>query len=146
MKSIALKSNLILHAHICLGAYLSPLGLVLAVFGEQVTQYVGAAAGHVHQRALLPQTEPGGDGQHQRDGLDDQGPLPQVASDDEAAEDGFNLREGENRRIWDGEMFTFGRDRFRDAHSRVSTERKLRTQTPKAGKERSLCWGCLSSK
>lgn len=82
-------------------AYLSPLGLVLAVLGEQVTQDVGAAARHVHQRALLPQAEPRGHGQDQGDGLDNQGPLPQVAADDEAAEDGFNLRGGGRRRETD---------------------------------------------
>lgn len=58
-----------------------------------MTQYVGAAAGHVDQRALLPQAEPRGHGQDQGDGLDDQGPLAQIAADDEAAEDGFNLTE-----------------------------------------------------
>lgn len=74
-------------------SHLSPLGLILAVLGEQVTQDVGAAAGHVDQRALLPQAEPRGHGQDQGDGLDDQGPLPQVAPDDEPTEDGLNLRE-----------------------------------------------------
>lgn len=78
-------------------AYLSSLGLVLAVLGEQVTEYISTAAGDVDQRALLPQAEPRGDGQHQGDGLDDQGPLPQVAPDDEPAEYGFDLKETEMR-------------------------------------------------
>lgn len=38
-------------------AYLSPLALVLAVLGEEAAEEVSAAAGHVDQRALLPQTE-----------------------------------------------------------------------------------------
>lgn len=72
-------------------AHLSPLGFVLAVLGEEVTQDVGAAAGHVHQGALFPQAEAGGHGQDQGHRLGDQGPLPQVAADDEAAQDGFDL-------------------------------------------------------
>ena len=60
-----------------------------------MTQDVSAAAGYVHQGAFLPQTEPRGDGQHQGDGLDDEGPLPQVAADDEATQDGFYLRDRE---------------------------------------------------
>ena len=58
---------------------------------------VGAAAGHVHQGALLAQAESRGDGQHQGDGLHDQGPLAQVAPDDEAAQDGLDLGEGERK-------------------------------------------------
>ena len=74
--------------------YLSLLGLIEAVLGEEVAQDVGAAAGHVHQRALLAQAEPRGHGQHQRDGLDHQRPLAQVPTDDEAAQDGLDLGEG----------------------------------------------------
>lgn len=75
-----------------LNTHLAPLGLVLAILGEQVTKDVGAAASHVHQRALFPQAEAGRHGQDQRDGLDDQGPLAQITADDEAAQDGLNLR------------------------------------------------------
>lgn len=58
-----------------------------------MTKNISAAASHVHQRAFFPQTEPRRHGQDQRDGLDDQGPLPQVTADDEATQDGLNLRE-----------------------------------------------------
>lgn len=47
----------------------------------------------MNQRTLLPQTEAGRDGQHQRDGLYDQSPLSQVPTDYEATQDGFNLQE-----------------------------------------------------
>lgn len=79
-------------------AHLSPLGFVLAVLGEEVTQDVGAAARHVHQGALLAQAEAGGHSQNQRHRLGDQGPLAQVAADDEAAEDGFDLGLDRERR------------------------------------------------
>lgn len=74
-----------------LSTHLTALGLVLAILGEKMTKNIGTAAGHVHQGALFPQTEAGRHGQHQRDGLDDQGPLAQVAADDEAAQDGLDL-------------------------------------------------------
>lgn len=45
-----------------LWAHLSPFGLVFAVFGEQMAEYVGTAARHMDQRSLLPQAEAGGDG------------------------------------------------------------------------------------
>lgn len=72
-------------------AHLSFLGLVLAVLGEEVREDVAAAAGHVDQGPLLPQAEAGRHSQHQGDGLDHQGPLAQIAPDDEPTEDGFNL-------------------------------------------------------
>lgn len=56
-------------------SHLSFLGLVLAVLGEEVGEDVPAAAGHVDQRALLPQAEAGRHSQHQSDGFDHQGPL-----------------------------------------------------------------------
>lgn len=74
-----------------LSTHLTAFGLILAILGEQMTKNIGAAARHVHQRALFPQTEAGRHGQDQRDGLDDQGPLAQVAADDEAAQDGLDL-------------------------------------------------------
>jgi len=51
----------------------------------------------VDQRALLPQAEAGRHGQDQSDGLDQQGPLAQVAPDDEPAQDGFDLGVGRGR-------------------------------------------------
>lgn len=73
--------------------HLASLGLVSTVFGEEMAQDVRAAAGHMNQWTLLPQTEAGRDGQHQRDGLYDQSPLAKVPSDDKAAQDGLNLQE-----------------------------------------------------
>lgn len=72
-------------------SHLSFLGLVLAVLGEEVREDVAAAAGHVDQGALLPQAEARRHGQHQSDGLDHQGPLAQVAPDDESTQDGLDL-------------------------------------------------------
>jgi len=72
-------------------SYLSPLALVLAVLGEQAAEEVTAATGHVDQRPLLPQAEARRHRQHQGDGLDEQGPFPEVAPDDEAAEDRLDL-------------------------------------------------------
>lgn len=43
-------------------SHLSPFRLVFAVFGEQMAEDVCAAAGHVHQRTLLAEAEPRGDG------------------------------------------------------------------------------------
>lgn len=71
--------------------YLSALALVLAVFREQAAEQVPAAAGHVDQGTLLPQAETWRHGQNQRHRLNQQSPLPQVTTDDEAAEDCFNL-------------------------------------------------------
>lgn len=73
-------------------SYLSPLALILAVLGEEAAEEVPAAAGHVDQRSLLPQAEARRHSQDQGDGLDQQGPFPQVAPDDEAAEDRLDLR------------------------------------------------------
>lgn len=72
-------------------SHLSFLGFIFAVFRKEVREDVPTAAGHVDQRALFPQTEARGYSQHQGDGLDHQRPLPQVASDDEATQDGFDL-------------------------------------------------------
>lgn len=72
-------------------AHLSPLALVLAVLGEEAAEEVAAATGHVDQRTLLPQTEARRHGQNQGHGLYQQGPFPQVAPDDEAAQDGLDL-------------------------------------------------------
>lgn len=72
-------------------SHLSLLGLVLAVLGEEVREDVATAAGHVDQRPLLPQAKAGRHSQHQRDGLDHQGPLAQITPDDEPAKDGFDL-------------------------------------------------------
>lgn len=77
-------------------AYLSALALVLAVLGEEAAEEVSAAAGHVDQRALLPQAETRRHRQNQGDRLDQQGPFPQVAPDDEAAEDCFDLHKTTN--------------------------------------------------
>lgn len=73
-------------------AYLSALALVLAVLGEEAAEEVSAAAGYMDQRALLPQAETRRHRQHQSDRLDEQRPFPQVATDDEAAQDGFDLQ------------------------------------------------------
>ncbi len=75
-------------------SHLSFLGLVFAVFGEEVGKDVPAAAGHVDQRPFLPQTEPRRHGQNQRDGLYHQRPLTQIPADDETAQDGFDLQDG----------------------------------------------------
>lgn len=51
---LAITSLLIYHLNQnCLRAYLSPLCLILAVFGKQMTQYISATAGDVDQRAFL---------------------------------------------------------------------------------------------
>lgn len=73
-------------------AHLAPLALVLAVLGEQAAEEVAAAASHVHQRPFFPQAQAGGHHEHQGDGLDQQGPLPQVAPDDKAAQNGLYLK------------------------------------------------------
>ncbi len=75
-------------------SHLSFLGLVFAVFGEEVGKDVPAAAGHVDQRPFLPQTETRRHGQNQRDGLYHQRPLTQIPADDETAQDGFDLQDG----------------------------------------------------
>lgn len=46
----------------------------------------------MHQRPLFAEAQARGHHQHQGDSLDQQGPLPQVAPDDEAAQDGFDLK------------------------------------------------------
>lgn len=81
----------------CKAAYLSPLALVLAVLGEEAAEEVSAAAGHVDQRTLLPQAETRRHRQDQGDRLDQQGPFPQVAPDDEAAEDRLDLHKNANK-------------------------------------------------
>ena len=53
---------------------------------------VAAATGHMHQRPFLAQAQAWGHHQHQRDSLDQQGPLAQVAPDDEATQDGLYLK------------------------------------------------------
>lgn len=73
-------------------AHLAPLALILAVLGEKAAEEVATATGHVHQRPFLPEAQARGHYQHQGDGLDEQGPLPQVAPDDEAAQDGLDLK------------------------------------------------------
>lgn len=73
--------------------YLSALALVLAVLGEEAAEEVSAAARHVDQRTLLPQAETRRHRQNQGDSLDQQGPFPQVAPDDEAAEDCLDLQQ-----------------------------------------------------
>ena len=45
----------------------------------------------MHQGPLLAQAEARRHGQHQRDGLDQQGPLAQVSPDDEPTQDGLDL-------------------------------------------------------
>lgn len=55
---------------IVLVSHLSFLGLVLAVLGKEVREDVATAAGHMDQRALLPQAEARRHSQHQRDGFD----------------------------------------------------------------------------
>lgn len=72
-------------------AYFPALGFVLPVLGEEVAKDIAAAAGDVNQGAFLAQAQARRDSQHQGDRLDEQRPLAQVASDDEAAENGFDL-------------------------------------------------------
>lgn len=74
-------------------ANLSFLGLVFAVFGEEVGKNVATATSHVDQRTFLPETEARRHDQNKSDGLYHQGPLSQVPSDNKSAQDGFNLRE-----------------------------------------------------
>ena len=73
-------------------AHLTPFALVLAVLGEKAAEEVAAATGHMHQRPFLAQAQAWGHHQHQRDSLDQQGPLAQVAPDDEATQDGLYLK------------------------------------------------------
>ncbi len=82
---------------------LSFLGLVFAVFGEEVGKDVAAATGHVDQRTFLPQTEARRHGQNQSDGLYHQRPFTQIPTDDKTAQDGFDLqdrRERQRRQVW----------------------------------------------
>lgn len=72
--------------------YFSFLGLVLAVFGEEVGEDVSAATGHVHQGALLPQAEARGNSQHQSDGLDHQGPFAQITPYNKPTQNSLDLR------------------------------------------------------
>lgn len=72
--------------------YFSFLGLVLAVFGEEVGEDVSTATGHVHQGALLPQAEAGGNSQHQGDGLDHQGPFAQITPNNKPTQNRLDLR------------------------------------------------------
>lgn len=71
--------------------YLAALPFVLAVLGKQAAEEVSAATGHVDQRALLPQTETRRHSEDQSHRLNQQGPLPEVTPDDEAAQDGLDL-------------------------------------------------------
>lgn len=73
-------------------AHLAPLALVLAVLGEEAAEEVATAACHVHQWPFLAKAQARGHHQHQGDSLDQQGPLAQVAPDDEAAQDGLYLK------------------------------------------------------
>lgn len=72
--------------------HLSALALVLAVLGEEAAEEVSTATCHMDQRTLLPQAETRRHRQNQGDRLDQQGPFPQVAPDDEATEDRLYLQ------------------------------------------------------
>lgn len=74
-------------------AHLTPLALVLAVLGEKAAEEVATATSHVHQRPFFPKAQARGHYQHQGDSLDQQGPLPQVAPDDKAAQNGLYLKQ-----------------------------------------------------
>ena len=75
---------------------LSLLGLVLVVLGEEVGEDVSTAAGDVDQGPLLAQTQAGRHGHHHGQGLDEQGPLAQVAPHDESTQDSFYLFQKNN--------------------------------------------------
>lgn len=77
--------------------HLSLLSLVFAVLWEEVGEDVTAAAGHVDQGAFFPEAEARRHGQNQSDGLYHQGPLTQVASDDEPTQDRLDLRWAEGK-------------------------------------------------
>lgn len=80
-------------------AHLAPLALVLAVLGEKAAEEVATATGHVHQRPFFPEAQARGHHQHQGDSLDQQGPLPQVAPDDEAAQNGLYLKQSTENKV-----------------------------------------------
>lgn len=73
------------------GEDLALAGLVGGEGAEGLHEEVRAAAGDVHERALLAQPEPGGDGETQADRLDGQRPRAHELADHEAAEDGLYL-------------------------------------------------------
>lgn len=73
-------------------SYLSFLGLVAAVLGEDVGPDVAPAAGHVHVRPLLAQGQSRRHRQHHAHRLGQQRPLAQVPSDDETTQDSLDLQ------------------------------------------------------
>lgn len=74
-------------------AHLTPLALILAVLGEEAAEEVATATSHMYQRPFLPKAQARGHYQHQGDSLDQQGPLTQVAPDDEATQNGLDLQQ-----------------------------------------------------
>ena len=52
---------------------------------------VAAAAGNVNERTFLPEAEPGRHGKHHSYRFDYEGPLAEVSTDYEAAEDSLDL-------------------------------------------------------
>jgi hypothetical protein len=71
--------------------YLSFLGFIFAIFGEEVGQYVTTATCHMHHGTLFAQVKSSGRGQHETNRLDKQRPLAQVTSNDEATQDALYL-------------------------------------------------------
>jgi hypothetical protein len=74
-------------------AHLAPLALILAVLREKAAEEVATATSHMDQWPFLSKAQAGGHDQHQGDCLDEQGPFPQVASDDEATQNGLYLKQ-----------------------------------------------------
>lgn len=79
-------------------AYLTFFGLVFGVFREEVGEDIATAGGHVHHRTLLAETKARRDTQHHAHRLHQQGPLAQVAADDETTQDCLDL--GNTRACW----------------------------------------------
>ena len=77
-------------------SHLSLLGLVTPILGEEVGEDVAAAASNVDEGPLLAQTEARRHRQHHAHRLDQQRPLAQVTTDDEATQDGLDLQMSKN--------------------------------------------------
>lgn len=74
-------------------AHLTPLAFVLAILREEAAEEVATATSHMHQWPFLPKAQARGHYQHQGNSLDQQGPLAQVAPNDEAAQNGLYLQQ-----------------------------------------------------
>ncbi|KAI3485590.1 hypothetical protein L1887_51058 [Cichorium endivia] len=73
------------------GEHLATLALVVLVLGEDATDDVADARGNVDKGTLLAEREARGDGQGEADGLCEERPEAEIAVDDKAAQDAFDL-------------------------------------------------------